>query len=586
MGHFAIKENQGRPKRYYNRVVGTQLILIVFSIWLCYKTVLSWNASSNTPHHQETTPEPNQDNQFTLIEHLSRIIYLLPDEEETKALLTPIQTTGEQRLHDYALRTRQYKTLLEAWEDLHILNNPTTKEQDPTINTALPQTLLTRPSISQTLQTTPSSLLHTYESYHSTLTRLQSLLFPWTNPYYPSHLHHRHSLHHPPHSQQRRGLVFSAGTHQLPFLLTTIPALRNLGCTLPIEIMYLGNEDLSPEARASLEALPGVITRDIRLLVSDAGWELKGWAGKPFAVLLSSFREVIFIDADAVFLVDPSVLFEDGDYKRTGALFFRDRLIMPESKRAWLGSILPKPVSGLVRASTLWSGDSGHMQESGVLVIDTWRHFLALNFVCRMNGPDRDGDGWGVRGFMICFLVVGLLLIGLICIGDKETFWLGWELVGDTDYAFHNGSVGTMGSVQSNGPTRMRDSQESTPVHSGSVEVPLPRREQAVLNTRPKEYTICAPQLLHLDYSGRPLWFNGWLLQNKFAEAGSEQPGKFEAFVHEERGDGKDGSSWEIHPSNVCCLTAKKVSKFAEGELKVLKMVVGIGRRVGAFGGN
>src|SRR3954447_9808732 len=93
------------------------------------------------------------------------------------------------------------------------------------------------------------------------------------------------------------------------------------------------------------------------------------------------------------------------------------------------------------------------------------------------------GMGGGLGGFMICFLVslsffalglkvVGLLLIGLICIGDKETFWLGWELVGDTDYAFHNGSVGTMGSVQSNGPTRMRDSQDSIPVPFGSVEVP------------------------------------------------------------------------------------------------------------------
>jgi SNF family Na+-dependent transporter len=46
MGHFTIKENQGRPKRHYNRVVGTQLILIVLSIWFFYKTVLSWNGKS------------------------------------------------------------------------------------------------------------------------------------------------------------------------------------------------------------------------------------------------------------------------------------------------------------------------------------------------------------------------------------------------------------------------------------------------------------------------------------------------------------------------------------------------------------
>jgi hypothetical protein len=131
-------------------------------------------------------------------------------------------------------------------------------------------------------------------------------------------------------------------------------------------------------------------------------------------VLLSSFREVIFIDADAVFMVDPAILFEDDDYKRTGALYFRDRLIMPESKRMWLESILPKPVSASVKASRLWNGDSGHMQESGVVVVDTWRHFLALNFVCRMNGPDRDGDGRGGKG--VYDMLFGEFSFGVGCV--------------------------------------------------------------------------------------------------------------------------------------------------------------------------
>jgi hypothetical protein len=32
------------------------------------------------------------------------------------------------------------------------------------------------------------------------------------------------------------------------------------------------------------------------------------------------------------------------------------------------------------------------MQESGVVVVDKWRHFVALLMVTRMNGPDRDGN--------------------------------------------------------------------------------------------------------------------------------------------------------------------------------------------------
>ncbi len=39
------------------------------------------------------------------------------------------------------------------------------------------------------------------------------------------------------------------------------------------------------------------------------------------------------------------------------------------------------------------------MQESGVVVVDKWKHFIPLLLVARMNGPDRDGNkGKGVTG--------------------------------------------------------------------------------------------------------------------------------------------------------------------------------------------
>ena len=49
-------------------------------------------------------------------------------------------------------------------------------------------------------------------------------------------------------------------------------------------------------------------------------------------------------------------------------------------------------MSRRVRQSRFWTGESGHMQESGVVVVDKWRHFMALLMVTRMNGPDRDGN--------------------------------------------------------------------------------------------------------------------------------------------------------------------------------------------------
>lgn len=165
-----------------------------------------------------------------------------------------------------------------------------------------------------------------------------------------------------------------------------------LGCTLPVEVMYLGDSDLSEDYRAELESIGGVVTRDVSQMVNDEGWKLAGWAIKPFAMLLSSFREVIFIDADSAFFQNPEVLFEDPAYQKTGALFFKDRLFMPELRKRWVQQVLPKPFSSQVKQNRFWTGESSHMQESGVVVVDKWQHFMALLLVTRMNGPDRDGE--------------------------------------------------------------------------------------------------------------------------------------------------------------------------------------------------
>ncbi|KAJ6436674.1 hypothetical protein O9K51_10793 [Purpureocillium lavendulum] len=257
--------------------------------------------------------------------------------------------------------------------------------------------------------------------------------------------------------------------------------------------MYLGDSDLGEVTRRALDAFDGVTTRDMAPMIDDKDWKVSGWAAKPFAILFSTFREVIFIDADALFFRDPETLFDDPGYKTTGALFFRDRLFMPESKKSWLQQVLPKPVSKQVKRSRPWTGDSGHMQESGVIVVDKVRHFVALLMVTRMNGPDRDGNKDKGR--------VGIYDM---VYGDKETFWLGWELVGDVAYAFHQGDAGTMGVTQG------LDSKVG-----GDGEI-LQKKEPTFGASKLATYRICSPQLIHLDLDGSPIWFNDWLLENKF----------------------------------------------------------------------
>ncbi|KIW63747.1 hypothetical protein PV04_08726 [Phialophora macrospora] len=524
---------------------------------------------------------------------LSRVISLLPGEMEGRDLLRPVEGTGKEKLREMGLRVREYKKFFEAWENLHLTFD---EEGGSYVRDDVIQYLRHHqhlPTDDEFGEISLAQTIHSYEAYRYFLVKFGQLLFPWTAPYFPDHMTlHSHF------KKGGRGIVLTAGDDQAPFLLTTIPTFRNLGCDLPIEIMYLGDSDLSEDYRSDLESLDGVVTRDIAQMVNDEGWKLAGWAAKPFAILHSSFREVIFIDADSLFFVNPSTLFDDPGYQKTGALFFRDRLIMPEKKKRWLQQILPKPISRQVKQSRMWTGDSGHMQESGVVVVDKWRHFIALLFVTRMNGPDRDGNKDEGR--------VGVYDM---VYGDKETFWLGWELVGDQEYSFHQGDAGTMGVVQKPksepepaeppkpklvkkkrpvldeaGQPKVDESGEVILEEYETVEEPDPATPPAPQEDlpEPSNYTICSPQLLHLDLEGKPLWFNGWLLDNKFANKKQKKFGKFETYLIEPR-DIRDPGAWQLEESNMCCLTTDANLKrdFTPEERDILSMMIGQAKEVG-----
>lgn len=320
-------------------------------------------------------------------EALNKIINMLPSELETRGLLRPIDLTAESRLREYGLLARKYKRYFEAWEALHVTSD---SEGGTYVRDDVIQYLRNKASLATTSEDHIELVqkIHAYEEFRHLLVQLNELLFPYTAPYFSDHMTMRSHL-----KKGGRGIVLTAGNDQVAYLLTQIPILRQLGCNLPIEVMYAGDNDLNRDSRQDLEDLDGVVTRDIMSMLKPMGWDVASWAAKPFAILLSSFREAIFIDADSFFFVNPEVMFEDPGYVKTGALFFRDRLIMPESKKSWLQSILPQPVSKNVKHSRLWTGESGHQQESGVMVVDKYRHFLAMLFVTRMNGPDRDSNG-------------------------------------------------------------------------------------------------------------------------------------------------------------------------------------------------
>ncbi|KAK4537526.1 hypothetical protein CDCA_CDCA13G3551 [Cyanidium caldarium] len=141
---------------------------------------------------------------------------------------------------------------------------------------------------------------------------------------------------------QLRGVAISAGgTAYLPSLMVGLHILRRrTGCTLPVEVFFNGpHEAPSAAFREWVTREYGPVRfRDVAAVMAAAGrrWtngsssacrlRPSGYGLKIAAALLSSFREVLVLDADAIAVRDPSGLFELGRFRNgsTGGVFWPD----------------------------------------------------------------------------------------------------------------------------------------------------------------------------------------------------------------------------------------------------------------------
>lgn len=197
----------------------------------------------------------------------------IEDEFYAKSLLRDLEPTGGARLlRDLALRTRIFKRVFRAWEDLHTVTTGGLLRDQKIVQRLWSSGM---PDRKQAIQT--------YDEFKVFVQSLASKLFPWVAPYHADHM----SLHA---SYGGRGLVFTTGDGHASYLLTSIPAIRALGCDLPIEIMYLGDDDLNGENRELLDALPNVVTRDMSQMIDDSGWKVRGKSARRLAMAFASLR--------------------------------------------------------------------------------------------------------------------------------------------------------------------------------------------------------------------------------------------------------------------------------------------------------
>lgn len=115
-----------------------------------------------------------------------------------------------------------------------------------------------------------------------------------------------------------------------------IRLLRELGCTLPIEVWYRGEEEADRQWVELVEPLGVRCVDAFEVRARHPHPRLGGWELKPYAMLHSAFDEVLLLDADNVPVLDPTYLFDEPEYRRYGAIFWPDPVHIrtpPESER-------------------------------------------------------------------------------------------------------------------------------------------------------------------------------------------------------------------------------------------------------------
>ncbi|KAJ6037066.1 hypothetical protein N7540_001345 [Penicillium herquei] len=126
----------------------------------------------------------------------------------------------------------------------------------------------------------------------------------------------------PVHTPGKRGLVSTAGSTYMPVFVSSLRMLRKAGSTLPVEVYMKDAGEY--EKRICNEVLPALDARC--LVLGDVMGEdvIAHYQLKIFAVLFSSFEEIVWMDADCFPLTKPEDLLDSEPFKSSGLVTWPD----------------------------------------------------------------------------------------------------------------------------------------------------------------------------------------------------------------------------------------------------------------------
>lgn len=201
-----------------------------------------------------------------------------------------------------------------------------------------------------------------------------------------------------------RGIALVVYEKLFESVYASIRSLRDMGCTLPIELWYIASET------NVLHPILQTLTRDYGAYLREIkDPRATRFYTKLHAMYYSAFDQVLLLDSDNFAVRDPTFLFATHEFEATGAIFW------PDFWRA------KKTIFNIQPRSFVWDVFDldfvdAFEQESGQVLVDRRRHLPALNAMMYYAvHPD---------------LIENLRLVW----GDKDLFRFAWM---KTNSSFH-----------------------------------------------------------------------------------------------------------------------------------------------------
>jgi alpha 1,2-mannosyltransferase len=227
-----------------------------------------------------------------------------------------------------------------------------------------------------------------------------------------------------PYKKKSRGVVMTAGGAYFGMAITSVRMLRRTGSALPVEVFLDSWKDydiqtcevILPELGARC-----LVLADIWQTTPQLGALLK-YQFKVFALLFSSFQDILFLDADAFPAHKPDALLDVEPYKSTGLVTWPDFWVSTTSHYLY-------DIAGVAEPSL----DARRASESGIMVFSKKMHAPSLLLALYYNyyGPKH---------------YYPLFSQGAQGEGDKETF-LHAAMALDEPFYDVRTSVTVMGSM-------------------------------------------------------------------------------------------------------------------------------------------